>query len=113
MERQTAYQNALNKANAENPEAFKVKDVSVPAPPPILEEDDDAFLQQSLARARRVALQSKDDGDSNKQSSEQKIVEEVLASRKLGEEAVVAKADGDESIVFTSTGEFSRRLQHR
>ena len=112
LERQAAYQNALDKANAKNRDAFRATPAAVAPPPPILDdEDDDAFLQQSLARARRVALKGKS-GDLSKRS-EQDIADEVIASRKANAEPDVKPEDDDQKIVFTSTGEFSRRLQAR
>ena len=114
IERQAAYENALTKANAKNREVFQTTQAAVPAPPPVLdEEDDDAFLQQSLARARRVALKTKSGDLSNR--SEQDIATNVLASRKADAEAEAGgnPEDDDQGIVFTSTSEFSRRLQAR
>eukprot|EP00750_Incisomonas_marina_P012032 INCI16506.1.p1 GENE.INCI16506.1~~INCI16506.1.p1 ORF type:complete len:758 (+),score=210.63 INCI16506.1:346-2619(+) len=136
-----AFQAALASANADNREAFVGKSDSgaaaqssakgsappPPPPPPLQDEDeDDADLQRALARARALkrkaamarVKQEGSDGQAIKTetggfASGADLVAMAHANKAAAEaeEKQRLEKDGSTTMSFTSTSEFSRRLQ--
>lgn len=136
-ERRQAYDLAVKSADAQS-KIIQTK--SRPPPTPVQEEDDDAEMAESLARARRLALQLQKKNASmdvtmDMAEAKEDVAYEVAArvrtaeqkfpkNERQHEDGVVLGLDDpdaldaegrkrDGTLVFTSTTEFTTRLQAR
>jgi hypothetical protein len=137
-DRRQAYDLAVKSADAKV-KAAVAQSQARGAPPPVQEEDDDAEIAESLARARRLALQLQkknasmdvQDMPESKEDAGYQVAERVRQtaqkyhhSEGSTDSAVVPGVDDpnaldaegrkrDGTLVFTSTTEFTTRLQAR
>ena len=113
--RRQDYNNAVRKAAESN----KLSTSMVEVPQPAV-EDDDAEMAQSLARARRIAQLKQKSEEREEDSGARHALELVCKARSsvqscIKEEAMDVEDTGKitAGLVFTSTTEFTARLQAR